>query len=73
MGFEARDPARCLAVHDSPTGARSAEDAGCAVLVVPCEVPVADGPRRVRRASLVGLRPGDLARIHASVTAPLVA
>lgn len=66
-------PARCLAVEDSPTGAGSAEDAGCAVLVVPCEVPVPHGPRRVQRASLVGLTVGDLARIHASVAGSLAA
>nr|WP_207223546.1 HAD family phosphatase [Pseudonocardia sediminis] len=61
------DPARCLAVEDSPTGAVSAETAGCAVLVVPCEVPVPDGPRRVQRTSLTGVTLSDLASIHASV------
>lgn len=67
------DPVRCLAVEDSPTGAVSAEAAGCAVLVVPCEIPVPDGPRRMQRASLTGVTLGDLARIHASVvgTAPV--
>lgn len=61
------DPARCLAVEDSPTGAVSAEGAGCVVLVVPCEVPVPGGPQRVQRDSLTGVTLGDLARIHASV------
>ena len=37
-------PARCLAVEDSPNGALAAERAGAAVLVVPCDVPVPDGP-----------------------------
>jgi HAD superfamily hydrolase (TIGR01509 family) len=50
----------CLAVEDSPTGALAAERAGAAVLVVPCEVPVPTGPRRVHRASLVGLTAEDV-------------
>ena len=37
------DPADCLAIEDSNTGARSAEAAGCAVLCVPNHVPVLDG------------------------------
>jgi HAD superfamily hydrolase (TIGR01509 family) len=50
----------CLAVEDSPTGATAAERAGAAVLVVPCEVPVPAGPRRVHRGSLVGLTAEDI-------------
>ncbi len=53
--------ARCLAIEDSPTGALAAERAGCAVLVVPCEIPVPDGPGRRFRDSLVGLTLADLA------------
>jgi HAD superfamily hydrolase (TIGR01509 family) len=53
-------PEDCLAVEDSPTGATAAERAGAAVLVVPCEVPVPAGPRRVHRSSLVGLTPEDV-------------
>ena len=64
------DPERCLAVEDSPTGAESAEGAGCAVLVVPCEIPVPGGPRRVQRDTLAGLDIGDLALLHRSVGAP---
>jgi HAD superfamily hydrolase (TIGR01509 family) len=41
------DPADTLAIEDSNTGARSAEAAGCTVLVVPNHVPVLPGPRRV--------------------------
>jgi len=48
------DPTRCLAVEDSNTGARSAEAAGCTVLVVPNHVPVLEGDRRVFVDSLVG-------------------
>jgi HAD superfamily hydrolase (TIGR01509 family) len=54
------DPAACLAVEDSPTGALAAERAGAAVLVVECDVPVPDGPGRVRRDTLAGLTPADV-------------
>ncbi|MDQ2583867.1 HAD family hydrolase [Saccharothrix yanglingensis] len=49
------DPARCVAVEDSPTGVAAAVAAGCTVLVVPCEVPVDTGERRVFRESLTGV------------------
>ena len=55
------DPADTVAVEDSPTGAASAEAAGCAVLVVPAEVPVPAGPRRTFAGSLAGLGVSDLA------------
>jgi beta-phosphoglucomutase-like phosphatase (HAD superfamily) len=42
----AAETASCLAIEDSNTGAKSAA-AGCTVLVVPNQVPVLDGPRRV--------------------------
>lgn len=62
------DPARCLAVEDSPTGAASAEAAGCTVLVVPSLVEVPAGPRRIFRDTLVGLGAEDLHSLHALVT-----
>lgn len=43
----AAETASCLAIEDSNTGAKSAEAAGCTVLVVPNQVSVLDGPRRV--------------------------
>jgi HAD superfamily hydrolase (TIGR01509 family) len=49
------DPAHCLAIEDSVTGAASAESAGCAVLVVPNDVQVPAGPRRRQVPSLAGL------------------
>ncbi|WP_116109070.1 HAD family hydrolase [Amycolatopsis ruanii] len=49
------DPARCVAVEDSPPGTVSAAAAGCVVLVVPNDVTVAPGPRRVFRTSLTGV------------------
>lgn len=55
-------PSECLAVEDSPTGVASAAAAGCTVLVVPGEVDVPAGERRVFRESLSGLRLTDLIR-----------
>ncbi|BBG02129.1 MULTISPECIES: HAD family hydrolase [Pseudonocardia] len=63
------DPADCVAVEDSPTGARSAERAGCAVLVVPCELEVPAGERRVQRSTLSGVTPADLDGILREVRA----
>jgi HAD superfamily hydrolase (TIGR01509 family) len=54
------DPAACVAVEDSPTGTASATAAGCTVLVVPCDVAVEPGERRVFRDSLSGLTVSDL-------------
>jgi HAD superfamily hydrolase (TIGR01509 family) len=53
-------PEQCLAIEDSNTGAKSAEAAGCLVLVVENHVPVLDGPRRVFRDTLDGLTAEDL-------------
>jgi beta-phosphoglucomutase-like phosphatase (HAD superfamily) len=54
------DPADTLAIEDSNTGARSAEAAGCTVLVVQNHVPVLPGDRRVFADTLVGLTLDDL-------------
>ncbi len=61
LGF---DPAHCLAVEDSVTGAASAEGAGCPVLVVPNDVDVPAGPRRRQVASLAGLDLDALRRVY---------
>lgn len=61
------DPADCVAIEDSGTGATSAEAAGCAVLVVQNHVPVPDGPRRVFRDTLTGLGSADLGTVLADV------
>lgn len=53
-------PQDTVAIEDSPTGATSAEAAGCVVLVVPNHLPVPTGGRRVHRDTLVGLAPADL-------------
>lgn len=54
------DPRHTVAIEDSNTGARSAEAAGCQVLVVPNHVPVLPGENRVLVESLVGMSPGAL-------------
>ena len=56
-------PSACLAIEDSNTGAKSAEAAGCLVLVVENHVPVLPTVRRVFADTLEGL---DLAEIWAS-------
>ncbi|MBD8505183.1 HAD family phosphatase [Hoyosella sp. G463] len=56
-------PGDCLAIEDSPTGTAAAEAAGATVLVIPCAVPVPDGPRRIQRESLEGLTLDDLRAI----------
>lgn len=57
-------PEDCVAIEDSNTGAKSAEAAGCTVLVVENHVPVLDGPRRVFRETLVGLTARDLGELR---------
>lgn len=51
------DPSDCVAVEDSPTGVSSAAAAGCTVVVVPGELPVPAGERRLVRDSLIGFDP----------------
>jgi HAD superfamily hydrolase (TIGR01509 family) len=67
LGVAARE---CLAIEDSPTGAMSAEAAGCSVLVVPNHVTVATGPSRVFRNDLVGVSVQELRALHATVRGP---
>jgi HAD superfamily hydrolase (TIGR01509 family) len=57
------EPADTVAIEDSNTGARSAEAAGCRVLVVPHHVPVLDAPGRSFRETLDGMRAADLAAL----------
>lgn len=63
------DPQDCVAIEDSNTGAKSAEAAGCAVLVVENHVPVLDGLRRVFRPTLQGVGPADVAAVLTEVAA----
>ncbi len=59
------DAAGCVAIEDSNTGARSAEAAGCTVVVVENHVPVLPGERRVFLPTLEGLAAPDLAALLA--------
>jgi HAD superfamily hydrolase (TIGR01509 family) len=54
------DPRDTVAIEDSNTGARSAEAAGCTVLVVQNHVPVLPGERRVFVDTLAGMTTADL-------------
>jgi HAD superfamily hydrolase (TIGR01509 family) len=57
------DPAATLAIEDSNTGVRSAESAGCTVLVVPNHVPVLPGDRRIFTETLENLDVSTLPRL----------
>ncbi|RNL65844.1 HAD family phosphatase [Nocardioides marmoriginsengisoli] len=57
------EPGECIAIEDSNTGAKSAEAAGCTVLVVPNHVPVLEGDRRVFVDTLAGLDVDGLGRL----------
>ena len=59
-------PTDCVAIEDSPTGTAAAVGAGCTVLVVPCDVEVPPGERRVLRDSLVGVDATVLANLLAA-------
>ncbi|MCP3803671.1 HAD family phosphatase [Allokutzneria sp. A3M-2-11 16] len=54
------DITRCVVVEDSPTGVAAGVASGATVLVIPCEVAVDSGERRIFRESLVGV---DLAEL----------
>jgi len=56
------DPARCVAIEDSPNGIVSALAAGCVVLGVPCEVALDEQPGVTLVPSLQGVSPADLGR-----------
>jgi HAD superfamily hydrolase (TIGR01509 family) len=60
LGLDASD---CLAIEDSNTGAKSAEAAGCLVLVVENHVPVLPTERRIFADTLEGI---DLAEVWAA-------
>jgi HAD superfamily hydrolase (TIGR01509 family) len=56
-------PADCVAIEDSVNGMRSAIAAGCRVLVVPSEVPVAPGEGYTVMDTLDGVTVDDLAAL----------
>ena len=49
------DPARCVALEDSPNGVASATAAGCRVVAVPSLVPIPPAPGRIVATSLTGI------------------
>jgi HAD superfamily hydrolase (TIGR01509 family) len=57
------DVADCVAIEDSPTGVRSAVDAGVPTIAVPHVVPVPLMSGAVQLPSLRGLTPHDLAAV----------
>jgi HAD superfamily hydrolase (TIGR01509 family) len=57
------DPARCVAIEDSPTGIASAEAAGCAVVAVPHHVAIEPAPGRTIVSSLAELSVPKLRRL----------
>jgi HAD superfamily hydrolase (TIGR01509 family) len=65
------DPARCVALEDSPNGVASAEAAGCQVIAVPSLIPIERGAGRIVVRSLLDLRAtsGGIA-LRASSTRP---
>ena len=60
------DPARCVAVEDSPTGVASARAAGCVVLAVPCEIELPDAGGVTVVDSLTGVDLPYLRRLVSS-------
>lgn len=54
------EPARCVAVEDSPTGLASAEAAGVPAIAVPHVVALPEGPGRTVVPTLAGVAPEDL-------------
>lgn len=56
-------PSRCWAVEDSPSGAASAQSAGCRVHIVPSATESADGPGRERMEALTDLLTGFGSRL----------
>ncbi|MEO6503912.1 MAG: HAD family phosphatase [Jatrophihabitantaceae bacterium] len=54
------EPSRCLAIEDSPAGVASAEAAGCAVLAVRNQVPLAAAPGRTVLDDLAAVSLTDL-------------
>jgi HAD superfamily hydrolase (TIGR01509 family) len=50
------DPARCVALEDSPNGVASAQAAGCRVIAVPSLIPIEPVPGRTVVRSLAELR-----------------
>jgi HAD superfamily hydrolase (TIGR01509 family) len=61
------EPARCVALEDSPNGVASATAAGCLVVAVPSFVAVPDAPRRLVVGSLSDVSLGTLRAFASSI------
>lgn len=57
-------PQACIALEDSPTGARSAQAAGCVVVAIPNVVAVPPDACHHHLSTLEGIRAADLAKLH---------
>ncbi len=66
------DPAGCVVLEDSPTGATAGNAAGAHVIAVPDLAKVPPAPRRTVRHTLAGLSVPELARIAGVSVAPRV-
>jgi HAD superfamily hydrolase (TIGR01509 family) len=62
------DPSACVAIEDSPAGIASAETAGCVVVAVPNQVPIAPADTRTILDGLESVTISDLAYLVASRT-----
>ncbi len=60
------EPARCVALEDSPNGVASATAAGCLVVAVPSFVAVPAAPRRLVVRSLSDVTLGTLRALAAA-------
>ncbi len=63
------DPARCVALEDSPSGVASAEAAGCRVIAVPSLIPIEPAPGRTVVRSLLELQ-ADTSGVYVRGLAP---
>ncbi len=61
-------PSACVAIEDSPTGARSAVAAGCVTVTVPHVVAIPVGLGDHRLTTLAGVNAADLARLWVATT-----
>ena len=59
-------PESCVAIEDSPSGIGAAEAAGCIVIAVPNQVPIAPAPSRTILPTLAGVALADLEAIAAT-------
>jgi HAD superfamily hydrolase (TIGR01509 family) len=60
-------PQNCIVIEDSPVGVAAGQAAGCLVLAVPNQVPIAPAPGRLVLPTLVGVDADYLAGLLATV------